>query len=302
MQKKETTTNFTLEHLNLNNLCNLCPNSCNVNRNVNAGLCGVSNKLKIAKFYLHPFEEPCISGTRGSGTVFFTGCSLKCVFCQNYPLSRNQTGKEITIEELANVFKQLEDMGAHNVNLVNPTHYSTQIMQALDIYKPKIPIVYNTHGYENLEILKKIDKYIDVYLPDIKFFSDKNAFRYTGKSNYFTVASKAIEFMSNKPIVFDSDGIMKSGTIVRHLILPLGVSDSKNILDWFVKIKDNAYINLMSQYTPYGEIENFAELKRPITKREYDSVIDYALSLGIEKAFYQKQESSGTNYIPKWDY
>lgn len=288
--------------MSLNNYCNLCPNSCNVDRSVNRGACGVFDKIKIAKFYLHPFEEPCISGTNGSGTVFFTGCSLKCVFCQNYPLSRNQTGKEITASELADIFKKLEDMGAHNVNLVNPTHYSTQIIEALDIYKPKIPIVYNTHGYEDLEILKNIDNYIDVYLPDIKFFSEKSAVRYTGKKDYFAVASKAIEFMANKPIVFDKNGLMQSGTIVRHLILPLGVADSKNILDWFVNIKDKAYINLMSQYTPYGEIDKFPELQRPITKREYNSVIDYALSLGIEKAFYQKQQSADTSYIPKWDY
>ncbi len=286
----------------MNNYCSLCPNACKVDRSTSPGLCGVSDKLKIAKYYLHPFEEPCISGKNGSGTVFFCGCSLKCVFCQNYPLSRNQTGKEINVQELADIFKELEDMGAHNVNLVNPTHYSNLIIEALDIYKPNIPIVYNTHGYESLDVLKEIDDYIDVYLPDIKFFSESTALRYTGKKNYFSVASKAIEFMANKPLVFDENGLLKKGTIVRHLILPLGVSDSKKILDWYVGIKDKAYINLMSQYTPYGEIECFPELQRPITKREYDSVIDYALSLGIEKAFYQKQQSADTQYIPKWDY
>ena len=193
-------------------------------------------------------------------------------------------------------------MGAHNINLVNPTHYSNKIVDALKIYKPNIPIVYNTHGYENLEVLEKINDYIDVYLPDIKFYSPSISRRYTGKENYFEVTSKAIEFMANKPLVFGQDGMIKSGTIVRHLILPQNVSDSKKILEWFSQIKDKAYINIMSQYTPCGEIEKFKELQRKLTKREYDTVIDYALSLGIEKAFYQKLESADETYIPHWDY
>ena len=194
-------------------------------------------------------------------------------------------------------------MGAHNINLVNPTHYSDKIAKALDIYKPNIPIVYNTHGYETIDALKLIDKYVDVYLPDIKFFSPAIAKRYCGKENYFDFASKAIEFMANKPLVFDKNGLMKSGIIVRHLILPQCVSDSKKILDWFATtVKDKAYINLMSQYTPFGDIDKYPELKRKITKREYDTVIDYALSLGVEKAYYQAFESADTYYIPKWDY
>lgn len=286
----------------MNNICNLCPNACKIDKALSKGACGTSDDIYIAKYYLHPFEEPCISGKNGSGTIFFCGCSLKCVFCQNYPLSRNQTGKRISVEELVGIFKELEQLGATNINLVNPTHYSNKILEALKIYKPNIPIVYNTHGYENLEILKKINDYIDVYLPDIKFYSPTISKRYTGKENYFEKASKAIEFMAQKPLVFDNDGIIQSGTIVRHLILPQNVSDSKKILDWFLTIKDKAFINIMSQYTPYGEIENFKELQRKLTKREYDNVIDYALSLGIEKAFYQKLESAETTYIPKWDY
>ena len=286
----------------MNNLCNLCPNACKIDKSLSKGACGTSDDIYIAKYYLHPFEEPCVSGKKGSGTIFFCGCSLKCVFCQNYPLSRNQTGKRISVEELVGIFKELEQLGATNINLVNPTHYSNKILEALKIYKPNIPIVYNTHGYESLEILKKINDYIDVYLPDIKFYSPTISKRYTGKENYFEKASKAIEFMAQKPLVFDKDGIIQSGTIVRHLILPQNVSDSKKILDWFLSIKDKAFINIMSQYTPYGEIENFKELQRKLTKREYDNVIDYALSLGIEKAFYQKLESAETTYIPKWDY
>ncbi len=266
------------------------------------GACGTSDQIRIAKYYLHPFEEPLISGQNGSGTVFFCGCSLKCVFCQNFELSRNLRGKEITIKELADIFKELEYMGAHNINLVSPTHYSNKIVEALSIYKPSIPVVYNTHGYENLDILKNLDKYVDVYLPDIKFYSPMLSKRYSGKENYFKKASKAVEFMLNKPLIIGKDGLIKSGTIVRHLVLPTCTSDSKKILEWFAPFKDVAYINIMSQYTPFGDIDKYPELKRKLTKREYNSVIDYAISLGIEKAFYQEFDSIGTNYIPKWDY
>ncbi len=289
--------------LNLNNPCLLCPNDCGVKRNLIAGKCGAKDELRIAKFYLHPFEEPIISGKKGSGTVFFCGCSLKCVFCQNFEVSRNLTGKYISVQELADIFRKLEDDGAHNINLVNPTHYSSQIIKALDLYRPNIPIVYNTHGYEKIEILKVLNDYIDVYLPDIKFFSPELSFRYTGKSDYFNVASKAIEFMASaKPYKMGNDQTLASGTLIRHLVLPLGVSDSKHILDWFSTIKDKAYINVMSQYTPFGKIENFKELQRPITKREYDAVIDYAISLDIKNMFYQERESASEKYIPSWDF
>ena len=282
--------------------CTLCPNDCKVNRAKGVGVCGASDKIKIAKYYLHQFEEPIISGKNGSGTVFFCGCPMKCVFCQNHALSRNLRGKEITIDELADIFKQLEDMGAHNINLVSPTHYADKIIKALDIYKPNIPIVYNTSGYEKIQTLEQIDPYIDVYLPDIKFFSPTLSKRYSGKENYFEVASKAVEFMANKPFILGEDNLLKSGTIVRHLVLPQAVSDSKKILDWFSSIKDKAYLHVMSQYTPFGDIDNFSELKRKITKREYENVIEYALSLGIENMYYQKFQSASTEYIPSWDY
>jgi len=283
--------------------CSLCPNGCKINKDSNVGLCGTDNSIRIAKYYLHPYEEPPISGKRGSGTVFFCGCSLKCVFCQNYELSRNLRGKVISTNELADIFKQLEENGAHNINLVNPTHYSNKIIDAFKIYRPSIPVVYNTHGYENKDILEKMNEYVDVYLPDIKFFSPTLSKRYTGKENYFEIASSAIEFMiKSKPTVFDQNGLMKQGVIVRHLVLPQGVSDSKKILDWYQGVKGSSYINVMSQYTPFGEIDAFPELKRKITAREYDSVIDYAMSLGIDNMFYQAQDSASEEYIPKWDY
>ena len=287
----------------MTNLCLLCPNACKVDKKLNKGFCGTDNNIVIAKYYLHKFEEPMVSGKNGSGTIFFCGCSLKCVFCQNYELSRSMRGKVISVNELADIFKELEDMGAHNINLVNPTHFSDQIIKALEVYKPKIPIVYNTHGYENLEVIKKLNDYIDIYLPDIKFFSPSVSKRYCGKENYFEIAKKAIEFMvKSKLLTFDEDGLIKSGVIVRHLVLPQNVSDSKKILDWFAGIKDFAYLNVMSQYTPFGKIDAFPELQRKLTKREYENVIDYAISLGLEKMLYQDYKSASTDYIPTWDY
>ncbi len=283
--------------------CTLCPNECGVDRKNTLGFCGVDDQIRIAKYYLHKFEEPVISGTNGSGTVFFCGCSLKCVFCQNYELSRNLRGKIVSVTELSEIFRQLEELGAHNINLVTPTQYAHKIALALNIYKPKIPILYNTHGYEQIEILKELNEFIDVYLPDLKFCSPTVAKRYTDKENYFEVAKKAVEFMiKSKPLKFDEKGLIQQGVIVRHLVLPQNVQDSKRVLDWFSAHKDDAYLSVMSQYIPFGKIENFPELQRKLTRREYDSVIDYAISLGIEKMFYQKSQSANTSYIPDWDF
>lgn len=282
--------------------CNLCPNECGADRLNTFGRCGAGENLRVAKYYLHAFEEPVISGEKGSGTVFFCGCSLKCVFCQNYELSRNTRGKDISVSELAEIFRTLEDAGAANINLVNPSHYSDKIIRAFEIYKPKIPVVYNTHGYEKVEILKEIDGFIDVYLPDIKFLSPALSKRYTGREDYFEKAFPALSFMAEKPLVFGTDGLMKSGTLARHLVLPQCTGDSKKILERFCELSGNAYINVMSQYTPCGDVGNFPELQRKLTKREYDAVIDYAISLGIEKMFYQKMESASEIYIPRWDY
>ncbi len=284
--------------------CKICPIECGANRKTSVGYCGQSDRIKIAKYYLHTFEEPPISGTNGSGTVFFCGCSLKCVFCQNYELSRSETGKEITPLELANIFKELEDMGAHNINLVTPAHFATEIVKAFEIYRPKIPVVYNTHSYEKVEILKIIDPYVDVYLPDLKFFSPELAKRYTGREDYFEVATKALSFMmSSKKTVFGEDGLLKQGVIVRHMIMPLGVKDSKKLLDWFAQNKQNgAFVSLMGQYTPFGDCHLYPELKRPITKREYDRVYEHLLSLDITDYFAQELGSASESFIPKWDF
>lgn len=286
----------------MKNLCALCPNDCKINRGDKFGFCSVGNKIKIAKYYPHMFEEPPVSGTKGSGTIFFCGCSLKCVFCQNYKVSRSQTGKEITTKELAKIFRELEELGVHNINLVNPTHYWDKIIDALNVYRPNIPILANTHGYERLDVLNRVAPYIDVWLPDMKYFSPELSMRYSKKSDYFEVASKAIEFMINNTSPVYEYGLIKKGVIVRHLILPQSVSDSKKIIDWFLPFKDRASISVMSQYTPFGEIDNYPELNRKITKREYNSVVDYALSLDINDMFVQEDLSADEKYIPKWDF
>ncbi len=282
--------------------CKICPVECGAIRTERAGACGAQG-LKIAKYYLHPFEEPCISFEKGSGTIFFCGCNLRCAFCQNYEISRATRGKEITPKELSDIFKELEDMGAENVSLVTPTHFIPYLVAAFEIYKPKIPVVYNTGSYEKVETLRQIDPYIDIYLPDMKFYSPSLSERYLGKADYFDVASKAIEFMAQKPLKIAESGKMLSGLIVRHLVMPLCVSDSKSVLKWFVReLPKTAYLSLMSQYTPFGKIEKFPELSRPVTAREYEAVVQTALDLGIENLFLQERNSSGKSYIPKWDF
>lgn len=282
--------------------CKLCPVECGADRTRVAGVCG-TQKIKIAKYYLHPFEEPCISHKNGSGTIFFCGCNLRCVFCQNYELSRAERGKEITPYELAEIFKELERLGADNVSLVTPSHVAPFLAEAFEIYRPKIPVVYNSSGYDKVETLKKIDKYIDVYLPDLKFVSPILSERFTGKKDYFERASEAILFMAKKPVLFDEAGKMTSGLIVRHLVLPLCKNDSVAVLKWLKKnLPEEAYVSVMSQYTPYGKIENYPELSRKITAREYAAVLSCVEDLQFKNVFVQERSSSDERYIPDWDY
>lgn len=284
--------------------CKLCPVECGANRLNGVGACDAQG-LRIAKYYLHPFEEPCISFQKGSGTIFFTGCNLRCAFCQNYEVSRAKRGKAITPHQLADIFKELEDLGAENVSLVTPSHLVAYLVQAFEIYKPKIPVVYNTGSYEKIDALKLVDPFIDIYLPDIKFYSPVLSKRYLGKGNYFDVASEAIAFMAKaKPTAFTNEGKMLSGCIVRHLVMPLCSNDSKALLKWFAnELPANTYVSLMSQYTPFGEISGFPELSRPITAREYRTVLDTAIELGLEdRLFLQKRDSAQKEYIPSWDF
>lgn len=284
--------------------CTICPVECGANRLKGVGACGVDG-LRVAKFYLHPFEEPCISFGKGSGTIFFSGCNLRCAFCQNYEVSRAKRGKPVTPLQLTDIFKQLEDMGADNISLVTPSHLTPYLVEAFELYQPKIPVVYNTGSYEKVETLRLIDPYIDIYLPDMKFVSPSLSKRYLGKENYFEVASEAVSFMANsKPLRFTDEGKMLSGCIVRHLVMPLCTNDSKAVLKWFnAYLPPSTYLSLMSQYTPFGDIEGMKELSRPITAREYNTVVETALELGLEpRLFAQERKSSGETYIPQWDF
>ena len=283
--------------------CTLCPVECGADRTKQAGACGAKG-MKIAKYYLHPFEEPCISFQKGSGTIFFTGCSLRCVFCQNYELSRATRGKEITPQELANIFLELENQGAENISLVTAAQFIPHLVAAFRIYRPKIPVVYNSSGYEKLSSLQLIDPYIDIYLPDLKFYSPALSKRYTGKEDYFDVASQALAFMAKKPHIMREDGKMLSGLIVRHLVMPLGTSDSKQIVRWFASHMPHcAFLSLMSQYTPYGDTGKYPELGRRITQREYNAVLDEAFALGLgDRLFAQERSSASEQFIPDWDF
>ncbi len=281
--------------------CKLCPVECGADRDRASGYCGVRG-VKIAKYYLHPYEEPPVSFSKGSGCVFFCGCSLKCVFCQNYELSRAERGKDFSAEELAAVFKELEEAGADNINLVNPTHYVREISAAFELYRPNIPVVYNTHGYEKIETLLSADKFTDIYLPDLKFIDPALSFRYTGRRDYAEYALPAVEFMAKKPLKYDADGKMLSGCIVRHLILPLAAYDSVNIVKFVSSLPESVHFSLMSQYTPFGDIKNFRELQRKITDREYNKVLAAVEEYGLRNVFLQDRQSATESFIPVWDY
>ncbi|SDL38406.1 putative pyruvate formate lyase activating enzyme [Clostridium cochlearium] len=287
------------------NQCRLCPRECNVNRlKGEVGYCGASEKLMVSRAALHFWEEPCVSGENGSGTVFFSNCNLKCVFCQNHCISQENLGIEISIERLSEIFLELEENGANNINLVTPTHYVPQIIEALKLSKASglnIPILYNSNGYDSLDTLKALDGYIDVYLPDLKYYNSKYSLNYSMAKDYFEKASIAIEEMYRqvgKP-VFDENGIIKKGVIIRHLMLPGLLFDSKKILDYIHKtFGNNVYISLMNQYTPMFKASNYPEINRKLNEKHYDSIIDYALDLGIKNAFIQESESSSEEFVP----
>ncbi len=288
--------------------CNLCPRHCDVDREIKIGYCGESNSVRLARAALHMWEEPCISGENGSGAVFFTGCSLRCIFCQNNKIADGSIGKKVSIDGLAKTFLQLQDQNATNINLVTASHFIPQVVEAL--YQAKkdglhIPIVYNCSGYESIETLKKLNGIIDIYLPDIKFYNPILSKNFSNAPDYFYVASKAIEEMVSqiKTSVFDDNGMMKKGVIVRHLILPAHTKDSCNIIKYlYQKYGDDIYISIMNQYTPVKHQEKFLELNRKLTKREYSKVIDYALSLGVTNAFVQEGETAIESFIPSFDY
>lgn len=283
--------------------CTLCPRKCNIDRSISRGFCGASENVTLALCDLHHSEEPIISGTQGSGTIFFSGCNLKCVFCQNYDVSNNKIGKEVSVSRLAEIFKELEDMGAHNINLVTPTHYVDAIIKALDIYTPSIPVVYNTNGYESVDTIKKLSKYIDIYLTDFKYYDNSLGNRLSHVSDYREKATLALaEMIKNQPENIIENGIMKKGIIVRHLVLPNHTDDSINVLDHLYNTFGNKLlISLMSQYVPLNNLESYPDISRPLKPIEYKIVLNHLEKLGFD-GFMQELSSSSTTYIPTFDY
>ncbi len=288
--------------------CEICPHQCLVNRNKGqVGRCKSTDKIKIALYSVHNFEEPCISGKNGSGTVFFSNCNLNCVYCQNYEISQKEKGKEITIEELANIFLDLQSRNVNNINLVTPTSYAVQIIEAIKIAKNnglKIPIVYNTNSYENIETLKMLEGYIDIYLPDLKYAENDLGKKYSKVDNYFEIATKAIKEMYNQvgSPVLDENGIMKKGLMIRHLVLPNNIQNSKDVLKWLKEnIDKKVYINVMAQYFPTYKAKEIKELNRKLTKKEYEEIENYLYELDIEKGYIQELGEHEEEYVPNWD-
>lgn len=257
----------------------------------------------VARAALHYGEEPCISGKNGSGTVFFSGCALRCRFCQNAPISRENYGKTVSIERLAEIFSELEAAGAQNINLVNPTHYAHAIAAALRLYRPTVPVLWNSSGYERIETLRMLDGLVDVYLPDCKYVHGDIAAALSGAADYFDYAAPAISEMARQTgsVELDAVGRIRKGTIVRHLVLPGHTRESMAVLDWLAQNKARFWISLMFQYTPMNDVPGFPELSRPLTRRECDKVWAYMDSLGITDGYVQSRESSGQKMIPSFD-
>ena len=276
-------------------ICNACPRGCNVDREVSLGYCKSPEKFKLARASLHYWEEPCISGKNGSGAIFFSGCNLGCVFgCK---------GVEVSDDKLIDIMKRLVDEGANNINFVNPTHYSLQLLRVLEKYKPPVPIVYNTSGYDSVETLKMLDGAVDIYLPDFKYIRPEKALKYSKAENYPQVAEEALAEMKRQvgEDVFDENGIMQRGMIIRHLVLPSNTNSSISALDYLAENFGDTYISVMAQYVPCGDLTEYKEINRSLTQREYDKVVNHIFDLGLQKVFVQELESAVTDYIPDFD-
>lgn len=287
--------------------CEICPFRCKVNRlKGQIGKCGCNDKIKIDLYSLHYFEEPCISGKNGSGTVFFSGCNLNCIYCRNYKISQERKGYEITIEELANIFLKQQENGANNINLVTPTMYAYQIIEALKIAKKKgltLPVIYNTNGYENVETIQALNGFVDVYLPDLKYYYDELATKYSKAPNYFEIATTAILEMIKqvgKP-EFDEKGLIKKGVIVRHLVLPNYIQNSKHILKWLKEnVETKAYVSVMAQYFPTYKAKEDEKINRKLTKKEYSEIEKYLYLLNIENGYMQDLGKHEEEYVPEF--
>lgn len=288
--------------------CTLCPHNCKINRlEGKKGRCKCDNTLKIALASLHMFEEPCISGTNGSGTVFFTNCNLNCIYCQNYEISQGGKGKEITIQTLADIFIKQQEKGAHNINLVTPTMYVYQIIEAIKIARKnglKIPIIYNSNGYENIETIKMLNGYIDVYLPDLKYYTNELSKKYSNVDNYFEVATNAIKEMYSQVgnAIFDDNAIIQKGVIIRHLVLPNHIQNTKNILKWINEnMPKDIYVSVMAQYFPTYKAKNDSLINRKLNKKEYKEVLNYLYSLDLQNGYIQELGSHEEEYVPNFN-
>ena len=297
-----------MKNMNKYENCLLCPRKCGINRSTGqTGICGVSSEIKVARAALHYWEEPCISGKRGSGAVFFSGCSLHCVFCQNREISDGKAGKVISKERLSDIFMELADKGANNINLVTPGQYIPDIVWAVNDAKSrgmKLPIIYNTSGYENVTELKLLEGIVDVYLPDFKYMDSTLSARYSRAKDYPSVAKQALsEMVRQQPdvVIDDSTGLIQKGVIVRQLLLPGHVNDAKAVLKYlYDTYHDHVYISMMSQFTPIA-LKDYPEINRTVTKREYERLVNYALEIGITNAFIQEGDVAKDSFIPAFD-
>lgn len=289
--------------------CSICPRECKVNRNLgNKGYCREDGQIRLARAALHMWEEPCISGEEGSGTVFFSGCAMGCVFCQNKTIATGEVGKSVTVGRLSGIFLELQEKKANNINLVTPSHYVYQIREAILLARKKgleIPIVYNSSGYEKVETLRLLDGFVDIYLPDMKYYEEAIALRYSKAKDYFITAKKALKEMVRQvgEPAFDEKGHMKKGVIVRHLALPGYMEDSQKIIKYLYETyKDSIYISIMNQYTPLPYVSKYPEINRKLTSEEYEELVDYAIALGVENGFIQEGETATESFIPAFDY
>mgnify|MGYP002726310357 FL=1 len=297
-----------MKNMNKYENCLLCPRKCGINRRTGqTGVCGVSAEIRVARAALHYWEEPCISGKRGSGAVFFSGCSLHCVFCQNREISDGKAGKVISKERLSDIFMELADKGANNINLVTPGQYIPDIVWAVNDAKSrgmKLPIVYNTSGYENADELKQLEGIVDVYLPDFKYMDSALSAKYSRAKDYPSVAKQAIsEMVRQQPgvVIDDATGLIQKGVIVRQLLLPGHVNDAKAVLKYlYDTYHDHVYISMMSQFTPIA-LKDYPEINRTVTRREYERLVDYALEIGITNAFIQEGDVAKDSFIPAFD-
>ena len=286
--------------------CKICPHECKINRNNGKiGRCKSTDKVKIALYSTHNFEEPCISGKKGSGTVFFSNCNLNCVFCQNYEISQEGKGEEISIEGLAEIFIKQQEKDVENINLVTPTSYVPQIIEAIKIAKSKglkLPIVYNTNGYEKIETLKMLDGYIDIYLPDFKYAQNELGKRLSKVDNYFEITTEALREMYKQTgkAIFDDRGIMQKGMIVRHLVLPNHLVNSRKVLKWLNDNMNDVFVSVMAQYFPTYKAKELEDINRKLTKEEYEQIESYLYRLNLENGYIQELGEHEEEYVPKW--